>query len=398
ATNSTSNRPEDGPFNWNSMMQANLLTCYFLGYLVQIPLARIAEKFSAKWLMFFSVAFNVVPCLLTPVLAKLHYGCLILMRVLQGIGGGASFPAMHVMIASWTPPTERTAMSTIIYVGTYVGSALSIIMDTFLAEQWGWESVFYVMGTPSYIWMGFWLILIQDNPNKQRFISPEERQMINKSLGTEANEEPNRAVPWKKIFKSSPFWAILIAHTCTNFGWTMFFDIPWFIKSILDRRFEEDNFKMCYLNLIIFLVFLGMLLHYLQTNGKISATCARKIATSICALIPAACLIILCFIKSNQNKVVALMTVGIVAMGAKIPGFMSNHIDIAPNFAGTLVALTNTVATLPGIVVPIFVGVITSYSTNIGSWVIVFGVTILLFAIEFLVFIIFGSAREQSWN
>lgn len=33
-----------------------------------------------------------------------------------------------------------------------------------------------------------------------------------------------------------------------------------------------------------------------------------------------------------------------------------------------------------------------------GSWRIIFGVTILLFAIEFLVFIIFGSAKEQSWN
>lgn len=46
-------------------------------------------------------------------------------------------------------------------------------------------------------------------------------------------------------------------------------------------------------------------------------------------------------------------------MGGMFSGFLSNHIDIAPNYAGTLVALTNTVATLPGIIVPIFVGFIT---------------------------------------
>lgn len=40
-------------------------------------------------------------------------------------------------------------------------------------------------------------------------------------------------------------------------------------------------------------------------------------------------------------------------------GFLSNHIDIAPSYAGTLMALTNTAATLPGIIVPIFVGGIT---------------------------------------
>lgn len=40
-------------------------------------------------------------------------------------------------------------------------------------------------------------------------------------------------------------------------------------------------------------------------------------------------------------------------------GFLSNHIDIAPAYAGTLMALTNTAATLPGIIVPLFVAEIT---------------------------------------
>lgn len=33
--------------------------------------------------------------------------------------------------------------------------------------------------------------------------------------------------------------------------------------------------------------------------------------------------------------------------------------DIAPNYAGTLMAITNTFATLPGIIMPIFVGAVT---------------------------------------
>lgn len=45
-------------------------------------------------------------------------------------------------------------------------------------------------------------------------------------------------------------------------------------------------------------------------------------------------------------------------------GFLSNHIDIAPNFAGTLMALTNTVATIPGIVVPVFVGQLTAVDVS----------------------------------
>ena len=62
---------------------------------------------------------------------------------------------------------------------------------------------------------------------------------------------------------------------------------------------------------------------------------------------------------SDKNVAVALMTIGITCIGGMYCGFLANHIDIAPNFAGTLVAITNTIATIPGLIVPIFVGYIT---------------------------------------
>ena len=46
-------------------------------------------------------------------------------------------------------------------------------------------------------------------------------------------------------------------------------------------------------------------------------------------------------------------------MGGMYSGYLANHIDIAPSFAGTLMGITNTFATVPGIVVPSFVGYIT---------------------------------------
>ncbi|KAH8297988.1 hypothetical protein KR018_003955, partial [Drosophila ironensis] len=393
---------EDGPFDWSEPLQGTLLSCYFWGYLVsQIPLAHVAEHFSAKWVMLFSVAINVLCTLLTPVFTKLHFGGLILMRVLEGVGGGASFPAMHVMIAAWAPPAERMVMSTIIYVGTSAGTALSILMAGVLSAQWGWESVFYVMGALSCIWMILWIVLIQDSPNKQGFISPEERQMITSSLGTDVKVEEHPPVPWGKVFTSIPFWAILIAHTCNNFGWYMFLiEIPFYMKQVLKFNVASNAAlsSLPYFPMLIFSVGLGKLLSSLQANGKISTTFARKTATSICTVIPTICLLGLCFIGCRHYEAVAVMSVGIVAMGAMFSGFLSNHIDIAPNFAGTLVALTNTVATLPGIVVPLFVGYVTKGNQNIGAWRVIFGVTIVLFIIEFLVFVIFGSGTEQSWN
>jgi len=46
-------------------------------------------------------------------------------------------------------------------------------------------------------------------------------------------------------------------------------------------------------------------------------------------------------------------------MAGKYCGFLTNHIDIASNYAGTLMGLTNTVASIPGFLVPVFVGELT---------------------------------------
>lgn len=45
----------------------------------------IAEKFSAKWVMFFAVTINVVCTLLTPAAAHVGVWAVVLMRFLEGM-------------------------------------------------------------------------------------------------------------------------------------------------------------------------------------------------------------------------------------------------------------------------------------------------------------------------
>lgn len=59
-------------------------------------------------------------------MAKLHFGALIAMRIGEGIGGGVTFPATHVLLAHWAPPTERSTLSSISYAGTALGTVVSL--------------------------------------------------------------------------------------------------------------------------------------------------------------------------------------------------------------------------------------------------------------------------------
>ncbi|KAK9720159.1 Major Facilitator Superfamily [Popillia japonica] len=367
-------------------------------------------------------AINVICTLLTPIAAKWHYAAMIAMRIGEGIGGGVTFPAMHVMLAHWAPPAERSVMSSIVYSGSALGTVISMLMAGVIAGSLGWEAVFYIMGGLSVIWIILWIVLVSDNPEKSSLVSEEEKNLIVGALRAEVGGTPKQEhppVPWKSIFLSTAFWAILVAHTCSNWGWYMvLIELPLYMKMILQFKIAENAVLTAvpFLCMWIFSILLSKTLDTLRAKNIISTTFARKTATLTASIVPTVCFVALCYIGCQRSLSVFLMTIAIMSIGGMYCGFLSNHIDIAPNYAGTLMAITNTVATIPGIVVPVFVGNLTLISieiclhaepviiffmfaaNNMNSWKIIFWVTAGLYLIEILIYALFGSGDVQEWN
>ncbi|KAE8741674.1 hypothetical protein FOCC_FOCC012795 [Frankliniella occidentalis] len=360
---------EDGPFEWSETTQGYILASYFWGYMVtQIPGGRMAELLSAKWVMFAAVLVNAVCTLLTPPAAALHAGALLAMRIGEGLGAGLTFPAMHVMISKWAPPDERSVLSSVIYAGTALGTVVSMLLSGVLAGALGWASVFYVMGGLSLAWCVLWLLLVADSPAQQRGISAAER---------------------------------------ANFGWYMLLiELPTYMRHILRFSIKEVRAwfhnaglsALPFLLMWFFSMFLGRLWEWSTKRGSLSTSSSRKISTVIASIVPALCLIGVSFVGCDRPFVVVLMSVAVMSVGGMFSGFLSNHIDIAPNFAGTLMAITNTFATIPGFVVPVFVGQVTNGNQTMSAWRTIFLTTVGLFICEAVVYVFLGSGEEQSWN
>ncbi|CRK86494.1 CLUMA_CG000152, isoform A [Clunio marinus] len=358
--NSSSAKNQDGPFDWTSNEQGIILSSWRGGV----------------WMV-------------------------VIMRILQGIGGGVTFPAEHTMISNWAPPSERSTISSIIYAGTALGTVISMLMAGMLADAFGWASIFYVMGGLSCIWMVLWVFFIYDTPSLHPLIDQSERDYIVSSLNSGGEHGPPKKIPWKAIMTSIPFLGILIAHTCNNWGWYMLLiELPIYMKGVLKFEIKENATYTAipFFTLWLFSIIISKTLDTLRCKGSITTTTARKISTFIASFIPMCCMIALCFIGCNKMAAVFIAGVGVTSIGAMFSGFLSNHIDIAPNLAGILMAVTNTVATLPGITVPIFVGELTHKDPTIASWRIIFGVTIVLYIIEIFAYMTMGSGEPQPWN
>ena len=135
-----------------------------------------------------------------------------------------------------------------------------------------------------------------------------------------------------------------------------------------------------------------------MSQNWISRTNARKLSQAIASITPAVCLIGVCLSGCEGTIVVPLMVIATTSMGTMFSGVFSNQNDLASNYAGVLMGITNMAATIPGFAVPAIVGALTHGTPGIGPWHVAFYLTAGLLIFEILVFGIFGSANEQPWN
>lgn len=92
---------------------------------------------------------------------------------------------------------------------------------------------------------------------------------------------------------------------------------------------------------------------------------SRKICNTIGQWIPAAALIGLGYVKQDQPELaVAILILAVSSNIAIFCGHNVNHMDLSPNFAGTLMGLTNTIASACSMLAPLIAGMIVKDSVR----------------------------------
>jgi ACS family sodium-dependent inorganic phosphate cotransporter len=118
----------------------------------------------------------------------------------------------------------------------------------------------------------------------------------------------------------------------------------------------------------------------------------------ILASIGPACLIVgASYAGCDRTLVVILFTLAMGTMGGFYPGMKVNALDLSPNYAGTLMAITNGIGALTGILGPYLVGVLTP-NTSLYEWRVVFWIAFGVFNVTNVVYIIWASGEIQPFN
>lgn len=393
----------ENSFDWSVQTQSVILSSFFWGYVVlQIPGGELAAKFGGKVLITLCVAINAAVSLLIPVGG--YYGgwqLICACRVVQGLSQGFLFPSVHNLLGKWVPLEEKSRLGTIVYAGSQLGTALQLMASGFIADYWGWPAIFYANGVLGAVWTAAYVFLGSDSPQRSGMISTQERFYIQNSLG-QIGEQKRLQTPWKAIWTSLPFISLIVVHCGQNWGfWTLMTEMPSYMKLVLGVDIKANGVMSALPYLAMYLLGfpLGFMSDYILKRKWLSITVSRKISNSIGHFGPALALIGLSYSPpGNVTVAVILLTVVVGLNAGHYTGYLLVHIDMAPNFAGTLMGITNCIANVVSIVAPLAAGAILRDETDPADWRKVFYLSSAVYIVCNVFFIIFGTSERQKWN
>lgn len=177
----------DKLYDWDETTQGLILSAFYWGYAItHLPGGILAEKFGGKYTLGLGILSTAIFTLLTPLIIVASDGnwvVVVVLRLIEGLGEGTTYPALNALLAQWVPIGERAKMGTLVYAGGQIGTIVSnLISGHLIASTEDWASVFYLFGGLGLIWFVLWTLLCYSDPQSHPFISEKERKYLQTEL------------------------------------------------------------------------------------------------------------------------------------------------------------------------------------------------------------------------
>ncbi|MGH8014225.1 MAG: ACS family MFS transporter [Candidatus Binataceae bacterium] len=376
---------------YDAAQRGLILSAFFWGYLFPQMLGGwTADRFGGKLVLGAGVALWSLATFFTPPAAFVSFGVLLVLRVLLGAGESVNFPAVHSIAARWTIATERSRAISLHLSGVSFGTVVALLISPVIVLRLGWPWVFYLSGLLGILWLAAWMVKSADDPEECPGVTPGELAVIQADR-PEVALAPE--IPWGPILRERAVWAIVIAHLCNNFG---FYIILLWLPSYLNHTFHVPMKLLGAFSIIPWIVAFivgnlsGWIADRLYRRG-VSLTTVRKTLQTAAFALGAAPLIVLPMVHSPYLAI-ALVTISIGGTSLCTGGFGVNHLDVAPRYAGILMGLSNTFATLPGIIGVAATGFLLQAT---GSFSSAFYMTVVVYLIGLTCYAWLGSGERK---
>lgn len=140
-----------------------VLTSYLISNAVVLPLtAWLGNRFQRKRFLLFCIFLFTAASLMCGL--SINLPMLLLMRVIQGIGGGALAPISQAILMESFPPRKQGVAQALFGLGVVVAPVVGPVLGGWLTDSYSWRWIFYI-NIPIGI-VAFWAIqqTVEDPP------------------------------------------------------------------------------------------------------------------------------------------------------------------------------------------------------------------------------------------
>jgi ACS family sodium-dependent inorganic phosphate cotransporter len=368
-----------------------ILSSFLWGYIgPQMLGGWLADRFGGKRVLMAAVVVWSLGTLLTPPSAAISFGALLLVRSLLGLGESVHFPAVHSIAARWTIASERSRAISLYVSGAPLGTIVALLASPIIVLSLGWPVVFYISAVLGLFWLAAWMLKAADDPENSVGVSAQELALIRRDRPAAPLA---KSIPWAAILRDKHVWAIVIAHLCNGFGGYI---IVLWLPSFLHQTFNVPMERLGTYSVVPWIAAFcvgnisGWVADALCKRGM-SLTAVRKLMQAAAFTLGAVSMLLLP-LATSALVATTLFTIALGGVSLGVAGYAVNHLDIAPQYAGILMGLSNTFAQLPGIVGVALTGFIVKATHSFAG---AFYLSALIYLIGLVAYVAMASGERQ---
>jgi len=187
----------------------------------------------------------------------------IVARIVLALGESGNFPAAIKATAEFFPKKDRGFATSIFNAGSTVGALAAPVTVPFIAEAYGWEASFLIIGALGFVWMGFWLFMYK-KPHEHPKVNAAElayiqQDDVERQPSTETDQlHVRRKMSFLQAFGYRQTWAFAVGKFMTDGVWWFFlFWTPAYLSSVYNLDSTESALHIFVLYALTLLSIIG---------------------------------------------------------------------------------------------------------------------------------------------
>jgi len=291
---------------------------------------------------------------------------LVLLRILLGVGEGATFPVATRAMQSWTPASRRGFAQGITHAFARGGLVLTPPVVAWLMALFTWRGSFVILGCVSLVWVLVWVWYYRDVPAAHQAMTPAVLATLPNNGQPPHVTRPK--VPWGPLTRR--LMPVTIVYFC--YGWTLWLYLSW-LPSFFQNEYGFDTRQSAFFSAAVYLPgVLGNLLggtisdRILHKTGDLKK--ARRNLAMFAFLASFACMLPV-FMTTNVTLIVLALGAAFFFAEMIIGPMWSIPMDIAGKYSGTASGLMNSGSAAAAILSPLAFGIVADMT---GNWVLPF--------------------------